>query len=60
MKKYTLKARAGIEEVQSQELDWTRKDFDKFQHGDHYLMTEARGIAHELTNLEYWIEETEE
>lgn len=56
MTKYILKCRSGISEVEEQELDWSKEDFDSYENGDESLNTEARGIANELTNLEYWVE----
>lgn len=56
MSKYILKARAGIESTHEQELDWSDTDYIKFSAGDTDLEAEARGIAHELVDLEYWIE----
>lgn len=57
MKKYILKAKAGIGQPEELELQWTEEDFKKYEQGDQELQDEARGFAYDITDFEYFVEE---
>ena len=59
MTKYILKARAGLANPKSQELDWTEEDFEFFEAGDSDMTAEARGLAMELVGMDFWVEKVE-
>ena len=56
MNKYTVRVRVGLHPVEEQELEWDDKDYENWENGDRRLESEVRGIAHELVNLEFWVE----
>lgn len=60
MKKYILKVvHTGIGEPMEQPLDWSESDFNDFENGNQELESDVRGMAHELSNLDFWVEEVE-
>ncbi|GIJ92796.1 hypothetical protein CAPN002_00140 [Capnocytophaga stomatis] len=63
MKKYVLKAVAGIGEPEEQDLnDWNEDTFNRYQNNE--LSEEENAelitLAHDLTEFECWVEEIEE
>ena len=63
MKKYVLKALAGIGEPEEEVLaHWNEETFNRYQNNElsKEENAELTTLAHDLTNFECWVEETEE
>lgn len=61
MAKYRVAAKAGIDSPNYQDLDWTDEDYKNYSdHGLERLEDEVRGVAIELTDLDFWVEKIED
>jgi hypothetical protein len=57
MTKYIVKARAGINQPESEPLEWSEEQYKNFLAGDSDLESEVRGMAHQIVSMDYWVEE---
>ncbi|MFJ1491519.1 hypothetical protein [Capnocytophaga canis] len=62
MKKYVLKACAGIDEPNEDILDWDEETFKRYQNNE--LSQEEKDdlltLAHDLIDFECWVEEVDQ